>query len=298
MQTAGEVRRPFIGVTGVLVLVAALFALASGGPAGAGETTTCEPIASGTTLVVPGDNGAKTTLSVNNGRLLVNGEFCDRPSSVFIQDEDEVTSDNLVFEVGAGWIQGNGDPISVATNIKGGPDEEPLDRVEIRAAQGRDDVNASAQGDVTFVCNCQAGQLFSLQLDNRSDVKIDLRGGDDRFLIERRNSSWQFSGKITVSGGPGNDRLVGTTFFGDLTPSAETFIGGPGNDRLDGKAGDDVLRGGGGNDVIIGGAGIDVAKGDAGDDRFSMKDGKAETVAGGAGANTCTCDPSDLTSGI
>ena len=46
-----------------------------------------------------------------------------------------------------------------------------------------------------------------------------------------------------VTGGSGNDRLVGTF-------AKNTLRGGPGIDRLDGKAGDDTLLGDAGNDVI------------------------------------------------
>ncbi|GAB2882839.1 calcium-binding protein [Nocardioides pacificus] len=56
----------------------------------------------------------------------------------------------------------------------------------------------------------------------------------------------------TITGTPGDDRLVGT----------------PGDDVIHGLGGHDTLLGGGGNDIMCGGPGSDVLRGGAGDDQL------------------------------
>ena len=79
------------------------------------------------------------------------------------------------------------------------------------------------------------------------------------------------TGGKTITGTPGNDRLVGTPFD-------DVINCGSGNDRVLGNGGDDVIDcgsghdrvdGGSGRDRIIGGLGIDVLKGGRHNDRIS-----------------------------
>jgi Ca2+-binding RTX toxin-like protein len=72
--------------------------------------------------------------------------------------------------------------------------------------------------------------------------------------------------KVILSGGDGND----------------TLIGGAMADRLYGEAGNDVLLGRGGNDQIVGGAGDDVAGGDGGNDTVRGESGH-DLLVGNAG---------------
>ena len=67
------------------------------------------------------------------------------------------------------------------------------------------------------------------------------------------------SGRDTILGGPGDDRLYGG---GD----ADTVGGGPGRDLLTGDVGADTLAGGDGGDVLRGGAGDDEIRGGPDDD--------------------------------
>lgn len=77
--------------------------------------------------------------------------------------------------------------------------------------------------------------------------------------------------------------------------------GGP--DRLDGGDGNDKLLGGSGDDVVIGGGGIDSMDGDspttygvalAGNDRIEARDGNAEQISCGGGADVAIVDANDL----
>ncbi len=89
----------------------------------------------------------------------------------------------------------------------------------------------------------------------------------------------------TVRGLGGNDRLVAYD----------------GSDTLEGGDGDDYLEGGFGNDVLDGGAGTDQFMGDRterdviaiGNDQIRARDGVAEQVNCGIGADTATVDAGD-----
>lgn len=95
-------------------------------------------------------------------------------------------------------------------------------------------------------------------------LSIAVGGGDDTV----RNFT---SIPASINGGSGSDLIVS----------------GEGNDTVRGGAGDDTLVGGGGHDQLFGEAGEDLLQGDAGDDRLDGgKDGRADRLIGGAGADT------------
>ena len=72
-----------------------------------------------------------------------------------------------------------------------------------------------------------------------------------------------------------------------------TLLGGPGADRLGGGEGPDNVGGGDGNDTLAGGAGADVLDGGLGDDRIDARDGVADQVACGPGADAVVADVPD-----
>ena len=92
-----------------------------------------------------------------------------------------------------------------------------------------------------------------------------------------------------VTGGAGNDRIVGNTEANQLDggPGNDTVAGGDGNDSLTGSAGDDTLDGGLGNDTVTGGDGNDSLTGSAGDDTLDGGAG-SDSVDGGAGNDHLT----------
>lgn len=69
------------------------------------------------------------------------------------------------------------------------------------------------------------------------------------------------------------------------SPGNDTYTGTPGNDAFDGYMGDDVARGGGGNDELTGGSGADQLFGEAGSDTIYGGDGD-DRVEGGAGTDS------------
>jgi Ca2+-binding RTX toxin-like protein len=112
-------------------------------------------------------------------------------------------------------------------------------------------------------------------------VRVELGDGDDEV-------STQFTVRMIVRGGTGND----------------TILGGPAPDDLDGDLGDDTIHGGNGADKIHGGLGADTLFGDEGVDKIdagvgkdviNSQDGNVETVRCGGGQDTLTKDPNDKT---
>jgi Ca2+-binding RTX toxin-like protein len=73
-----------------------------------------------------------------------------------------------------------------------------------------------------------------------------LTGGDGDDVIDAS----QFSGRVTLRGGLGADRLIGTA-------SADLLDGGSGDDTLDAGEGPDILFGADGDDSLLGGPGDD-----------------------------------------
>lgn len=113
---------------------------------------------------------------------------------------------------------------------------------------------------------------------------------------------------LNISGGNGNDTLVGTIFDDTLIGGTsendlrdviyggagnDTIDGGYGNDELRGDAGDDTIAGGFGADLVIGGGGNDALTGSAFSDEIFGGDGNDfinggfgyDRLNGGAGAD-------------
>jgi hypothetical protein len=132
-------------------------------------------------------------------------------------------------------------------------------------------------------------------------------GGDDIRGVERLVLGMH--GRFVGSEGPDEvvlrqvgepSQLVG--LGGD-----DRLRGGDGPDRLDGGPGADVLDGGFGDDAIVGGPGRDSVSGDLaggdcgplwckvpwGNDAIDVRDGEADSVACGAGADTVLADAAD-----
>ena len=90
--------------------------------------------------------------------------------------------------------------------------------------------------------------------------------------------------RCTSVGTNGPDRLVGTR-------RRDVICGLGGADVLVGRGGDDVLSGGPGNDYLLPGPGRDVVLGDAGNDFAGARDGRADRILGGPGADRARVDP-------
>ena len=99
------------------------------------------------------------------------------------------------------------------------------------------------------------------------------------------NMSLQNMERVTINAGAGDDTIEAS---GNLRGSiALTVDGGAGNDRIIGSNGDDILLGGDGNDFIDGQQGADVAFMGAGNDVFQWDPGDGnDTIEGQDGSDT------------
>jgi hypothetical protein len=87
----------------------------------------------------------------------------------------------------------------------------------------------------------------------------------------------------TIVGSARRDRIRGTE--GD-----DVICGLGGSDIIDGRGGNDLIYGGPGNDRITGGGGRDALYGNAGDDTLFGRDGRRDTLDGGAGNDIAAAD--------
>lgn len=114
------------------------------------------------------------------------------------------------------------------------------------------------------------GSLFS------AVIVADLGAGNDSI-------GTAYADAAVIHGGPGNDRIDGTS----------------GDDRLYGDAGSDTIFGSGGNDLVDGGPGLDQLYGDGfyldvgGNDTINSRDGERDEVSCGMGVDTVTADSLD-----
>lgn len=94
-------------------------------------------------------------------------------------------------------------------------------------------------------------------------------GGDDRITAGLGQPN-------VVFGGPGNDRISGTSLPGPRAPEQ----------TLNGEQGNDVIAAGEGGDRVDGGPGNDELNGRGGPDSLVASDGEADVVIGGEGTDT------------
>jgi Ca2+-binding RTX toxin-like protein len=109
------------------------------------------------------------------------------------------------------------------------------------------------------------GEIRELSGEQLAALRFDLRGGDDRFVVDDDVDVgvWVYGGdgEDWLRGGSGNDYLRG----GDDDDRAS---GGDGDDHIWGGGGDDKLHGGAGNDELSDVYGSNVMDGGAGNDKM------------------------------
>jgi hypothetical protein len=97
------------------------------------------------------------------------------------------------------------------------------------------------------------------------------------------------TGVTTITGGSGNDTLVGD--------ASSTISGGAGDDGITGGSGNDTLSGGSGNDTFTPNGGTDAMTGGAGNDTFTVAGNLSalDTIDGGDGTDTISLTNASLT---
>lgn len=142
-------------------------------------------------------------------------------------------------------------------------------RVRDPSVDGGIDPGPCRPGEITNDANAWIIEAFC-PLSTVQRVRIDLGEREDSATVS-------LSLPVNMLGGPGADRLTG----------------GDGADSVGGGEGNDSVAGGAGNDTLDGGTGIDSVDGGAGDDRISIRDGLADRVACGPGADFVDADSLD-----
>ena len=198
----------------------------------------------------------------------------------------------VVPTAAASTISASGTTITIAggdessdISFPGGGEYRVVDTAGATAGSGCEQRSATE-------VSCGTPSSFTLDA-----VVADLGAGDDRYVLAGFYQQ-------TVDGGPGDDAIQ-TGAHGD-----DLVHGGPGNDTIDasegsdsvyGDDGDDQVSGGDGSDTIDGGAGRDIISGDYGDlngdgsDTIAARDGEADQISCGFGADVVTADDLDVT---
>ncbi len=159
------------------------------------------------------------------------------------------------------------------------------------------DPNCTRSSATTAVCQTPIEQVppnlgrADISLGDRNDtltLRNNLPGTCDRHLTPNP--------VVFVTGGPGNDRIRGSSLSEKLMGGpgndyitggpcdADILEGGPGSDTLIGGPNDDILRGGPGNDRLFGGGGNDQLFGGPGNDLLVGGPGR-DRLVGGSGRN-------------
>jgi Ca2+-binding RTX toxin-like protein len=175
---------------------------------------------------------------------------------------------------------GEGDAISGAESIEGGPGDDVLvaDGIagEAPATFARTLIGG---GGNDVLVGGPANDFISggVPSDGGSDT-VDAGGGDDFILTG--------GGADTLAGGGGADEL-------DAGAGDDRLRGQAGGDELDGEAGSDRLAGGGGGDLVAGGGSPDLVAGGSGPDRLYGGGGGDSLAARGGGADRLRCGRGD-----
>ena len=199
---------------------------------------------------------------------------------------DQVAGDagNDALDGGAGDDQLEFGGAAIPAGVGGGADD-------LRGGAGRDRLSYNDRGAaVKLTLDGRSGDGPAGEGDNvhddvetivgtpLGDVLIGSDGGQELF------------------GNAGNDRIDGLG-------GADLVNGGTGDDELFGNAGDDRIEGSAGEDYLEGGAGVDFFAGDnpctaepctGGSDFIQARDGEADTVNCGVGADTALVDAIDV----
>jgi hypothetical protein len=272
-------------------------ALAAAAPASAAITvakTAADTITVTSTADTPADTiGYKLTsgkLGIDRtaGESLSPGLGCTGNGNNVTCAVDFIT--RVVINLGPGddqIVAGPTVPIGMHAEIHGGPGRDTL-----RGADASNDLLFGDEGDDV--------------LDGGfGDDKLDGGAGDDSLIanlgVDTYRGGTGIDGlsyaaytspvRVTVGAGGADDGSVGET--DDVGGDIERVDGGAGADTLIGSAAGDQLYGNAGADVLDGGAGADLLVGGADNDTIAARDGVADLISCGDGADTVTTDQLD-----
>lgn len=215
----------------------------------------------------------------NNGALIsdLNSGGNDEFDSVTLQSDGKIVAGGNTT---GGAANGK---YTVARYTTPAPDTRSA--LTIDGTAGDDTISLTASnGTLTYTVN---GTAHTAVLANLNAIIVNAFAGNDTVTVGAGIMG------VAIHGGQGNDSLTGgsgnDTLFGGQ--GADVLIGTTGDDQLFGGAGNDTLQGGAGNDTLTGGDGDDSMRSGTGSDVFFARDGFADTVIGGGGADSAQIDP-------
>jgi RTX calcium-binding nonapeptide repeat (4 copies) len=198
--------------------------------------------------------------------------------------ESDASSDLLDGGPGNDELTADEDEAGPGDVIVGGPGEDTLQTGNPTGTNGPIAVSFDGVANDGYPGE---GDNYAPDLEDLSAPStaptINFVGNDARNVVQLRSQSAD-----TVQGLGGDDLIDGAN----------------GNDVLDGGAGNDTIFGGGNDDTITGGPGVDSLNGEgsgsglfvsiAGNDRIDARDGNAENLNCGPGADTAIVDADDV----
>ncbi|MEZ5690848.1 MAG: tandem-95 repeat protein [Rickettsiales bacterium] len=213
-----------------------------------------------------------SSIALNNGITLdgtnINGETLKGTSSNDVitgNIGDDVIStdygnDILTGGLGNDTLDGSNGSDTYIFNLGDGQDTiieswYEADEIVFGAGINPEDVLMEASGsDLVIKIGAGTDQITIQNFFYYSDTR-----GKVDYLKFADGTIFNITQSITVNGGTGNDKIMGTPFV----------------DVLNGNGGDDYIYGSGDNDTVNGGSGNDILKGGNGDDvyEFSLGDG-------------------------
>src|SRR3954454_17638905 len=161
----------------------------------------------------------------------------------------------------------------------------------LTASQAAASYTASVQGSTLEVKGDKASDKLALFLTDPTTLGLDVGAdGTVDFAFDRNRFD-----KIHVDGGAGDDEITVSRNGGSLADEAITLVGGSGDDRLIGSDGTETFSGGAGNDFVDGNIGADTALLGAGNDTFQWDPGDgSDTVDGESGSDALQFNGSNI----
>ncbi|MES1192762.1 MAG: MopE-related protein [Solirubrobacterales bacterium] len=272
-------------------------ALTAAGPAFAAITvakTAADTITVTSTAATPNDTIAykltagKLGIDRTAGESLAPGLGCTGNGNNVTCVVDFIT--RVVIDLGPGDDQIVAQPtvpIGMHAEIHGGPGRDTL-----RGADASNDLLFGDDGDDILDGGFGDDKLDGGAGDDllTANLGVDTyRGGTGIDALSY--AAYTSSVRVTVGAGGADDGSVGET--DDVGGDIERVDGGTGNDTLIGSAGNDLLYGNAGSDVLDGGAGADLLAGGADNDTIAARDGIADLISCGDGADALTSDQLD-----
>ena len=241
-------------------------------PSAAEAASTCTYNASKRMITVSGD--ASVLIERSGDTITSSVGACTNGAVDATVHNTDIIKVNITFGPGIafGIDEGNGMLAPGFTNEPGTTDEIEVSIARgatvillgtpsndhIRLGQGGINLNAEEVSDDVDVSGFSAIEFIS---SGQGHDIVSTRGG--------HGTGSAVEPFVAILGGEGNDKLLGAHILhpGDITPDPGfryTLDGGPGSDRLEGSSFADELNGGDGDDYIDGGAGLDEMDGEDG----------------------------------